>query len=498
MKELLFKKYNIFILFVILLVGLYLRLNNLTFYSFWYDELFSMDFSNPNRNFLDMIKLTVEDVHPPFYQIILWIWLKLFGFTEFSARFLSVVIGVLTILVSYFFAKEFYEEKLSLTVSFIFSINFLLIWYSQETRSYQLTVLLSMLSYLYLYKYLIYKDKKNIYIYLIITILWMYTHYFSFFIIATQFLFILFFIIFFADNKKELIKIVLITGVIFLISLSPLLPYIIEISNSNKFYFLAKPDPLYFLNYMNMYFGHGSIYFLLFSFLLNIFFLITNNLTKKEKIFLSMFLFWLIFGYLLLYLKSIYSFSLVQLRYTIVMIPPIIILSVFGISKLNKYLKFSILLLFVIFSSKVLFIDNHYTYKQNFRDVIKYVANYNEIPIYDLQAGNGHNGNNTNHFQVYSDILKLDTKVIDDSIFRKQYHNKNLPKCFWIIYTFDSVALNSLENLLDYFEVNSDNSLNILYTKKYYKAEATLISMKKNNKCNELIKILDKKNIYEK
>lgn len=477
------KNQNILFLILILLIGFYLRIYNITSTSLWYDELFSLDFSNPKRSFTEMLKLTVEDVHPPFYQTILWLWFKLFGFTELNARFLSVLIGLLTIIASYIFSKEFYSKSISLAVAFIFSTTFFLIWYSQEVRSYQLAVLLAILSYLYLYRTLIFEDYKNLTLYWMITILWMYTHYISFFIIVSQFIFTLLFILFFSKNKKKLFKLLTITSIIFIISLLPLLTYILDISTTDKFYYLEKPSILYFLNYIHTYFGYGGIIFVFFCFLLNLFFLLTTKLSKKEKIFLLMLFTWFFLGYLLLYLKSIYSFSLIQIRYTIVIIPPIILLSIFGISKLKKYLQFIILLIFILFSYKVLFIDAHSSYKQNYKDVLNYVSKYKEIPIYELLPGNGHNGNNTNHFQVYSDILNLNLTIIDDTVFKKRYEKNSLDKCFWIIYTFDNIVISNLDDILTYYKINKKSHLKILHTKKYFRAEASLVSIKDNNKC---------------
>lgn len=480
MKNLITENKHFFILIIILFIGLVLRLKNINFYSFWYDELFSVDFSYPSRTFNQMIQLTVEDVHPPFYQILLWLWFKVFGVSEFIARSLSVCIGILTIIASYVLAKEFYDKKISLTIAFIFSTNFFLIWYSQEARSYQLTILLSILSYLYFYRTLIYNDNKNLFLFWLVTIAWMYTHYFSFFIISTQIIFAIIFLIFFTKDKKKLIKIISISAVIFFISLLPLLPYIINIVNNDTFYFLKKPSSLYFLTHIHYYFGYGGIFFVLFSFLISIYFIFKNKLEKKEKIFLSMFFTWLIFGYLILYIKSTYSFSLVQLRYTIVMIPPIVILSLFGISKLHKFLQIILLLIFIVFSYKVLFLDVPENYRQNHRDILKYVSNNKQIPIYELVLGNGHNGNNTNHFQVYANMLKLKLNIIDDTIFKKHYLNNLLPDCFYLIYTFDGISINSLEDIFKYEKIVLNNSYSVKEKKKYFRAQAVLISKDKH------------------
>lgn len=488
----LYRNQNILIFILILLLGLYLRLNNITFHSFWYDELFSVDFSHPSNTFQETLKLTIEDVHPPFYQTILWIWLKIFGLNEFNARLLSVIIGIMTVIASYYLSKEFYNQKYSLVVAFLLSSNIFLVWYSQEARSYQLTVLLSILSYLYLYRAILTENKKNLFLYWLVTIIWMYTHYFSFFIIASQFVFTFIYMIFFTNNKKQLIKTIILTALIFFISLLPLLPYILEISNSEKFSFLLEPSPLYFLTFIHFYFGYGGVFFVLIAFLLNLYFILTTKINNKEKVFLLMLFSWVFFGYFILYLKSIFSFSLIQLRYTIVMIPPIILLSVFGVSKLKKYLQMIILFIVIIFSFKVLFFDYHDTYKQDHRNVLKYVSKYNSIPIYELIPGNGHNGNNTNHYQVYADMLNLDLKIIDDTKFKKEILKDSLPSCFWVLYSFNSVDLDSQKDVFDFYKINANKSLIAIHKEEYFKAEASLISKNNNTECKTLSILLNK------
>ncbi len=493
MKNLLIKKQNIFILISIIFLGIYLRFRNLTLDSFWLDELFSMDFSNPNRNFSEMVRLTLEDVHPPFYQFLLWIWLKFFGFTEFAGRSLSAFIGTLTIIVSYYFTKDFYKEKVALAVSFIFSINIFLIFFSNEVRAYQLTILLCMLSYLYLYRTVLTKDKKNLYLYWFFTIIWMYTHYYSFFIIATQLIFVLIYIFIFEKDFKKLFIFTIQTSIIFILSIIPLIPYLFATTQGDKFWFIKKPAITYFINYIHFYFGYGGLFFVLFGFLFTLYYLLTERIEKKEKIFLIMLFIWFIFGYLIPYINSILTFPLVQARYSIVMIPPIILIALYGISKQKNIFQIILLFIFAIFSFKVIFIDfGNKLYKQQYREPLIYVSKYSSIPIYELIPENGHNGNNTNHFQVYSDMLDLNLNIINDDRFRNDYKENKLPKCFWTIYTFYSPTLKKTEDVLTLYELSKNEKFNKIYTKEYNDSQASLFSKKgSESECLKYLKLRD-------
>ena len=173
-------------LIITLIVGIVLRFKGLTFQSYWIDELFSVTVSNPSNSFSYMYDRTVTDVHPPLYQSLLWGWYHIFGFNEFSGRSLSAIIGSIGIFAVYLLGKEFFNKEVGLYAAILASINHFLIFFSQETRSYSLLFLLSTVSYVYLLKVLTTSSKNNFLLYLLFTIALLYTHYFGFFLVATQ------------------------------------------------------------------------------------------------------------------------------------------------------------------------------------------------------------------------------------------------------------------------------------------------------------------------
>ena len=85
------------LLVILVLLAAFLRIKGLTFQSFWLDELFSASFSDPDNRIQQVVMLTVEDVHPPVYQIILWFWYKIFGYSDLAGRSLSALAGILTV-----------------------------------------------------------------------------------------------------------------------------------------------------------------------------------------------------------------------------------------------------------------------------------------------------------------------------------------------------------------------------------------------------------------
>jgi len=478
------------ILLLITLLGLFLRLSNITIGSYWLDELFSVAFSHPKNSFNQMLTLTLEDVHPPLYQALLWFWYKIFGLDEFSGRFFSSLIGLLVIISSYYLSKEFLNKKDSLFISLLISTNIFLILLSQEVRYYQLYMFFSILSFLFFYKYLIKKDFKDLIFYWISSSLWIYTHYYSFIFLASQLIFLIFYLMYFETNRKKLLKDALKT-IIFLIIISiPLIKYIFLATKGDKFWWIDSPSIFYFFNYMVYYFKINILGFIIIGFLFTIYFITFNDLKKEQKVQLSFLLFWIVLGIFLPYFISLSFTPLVNLRYSIILILPIYIISLYGLSKTNSTIKllFSMIFLFFIFNQLYVFSKTKII-KPQFREVLFYINKFNKVPIYELIKENGHNGHNINHFQVYSDMLGLNLKIIDDFIFEEQKKSESLPKCFWLIYSYYSPTFKNQDDILNLFDVKNNPDFKLIKRKKFESTETVLFSYKEENiECKNLLK----------
>ncbi|WP_395601407.1 hypothetical protein AB4P97_17530 [Pseudomonas sp. A1230] len=90
----------------IIVLGAMLRSYQLFEKSLWMDELFSAWASDPENDFNTVFHRTVEDVHPPLYQILLWGIYKVFGYGEMVGRVFSVVLGVAVIPMMYVLGRK--------------------------------------------------------------------------------------------------------------------------------------------------------------------------------------------------------------------------------------------------------------------------------------------------------------------------------------------------------------------------------------------------------
>jgi 4-amino-4-deoxy-L-arabinose transferase-like glycosyltransferase len=83
---------------------------------------------------------------PPLYYCVAWVWAHLFGYAETPLRSLSALAGVLTVPVMFATGRRLFSTRVGLIAAALTATNPLLIWYSQEARSYSLLVLFSALT----------------------------------------------------------------------------------------------------------------------------------------------------------------------------------------------------------------------------------------------------------------------------------------------------------------------------------------------------------------
>ena len=124
----------------------------------------------------------ISDTHPPFYYLLLKLWIFLFGKDEMILRLLSFIFSFLTSIVIYFICDFYTQDKFINVLSvLVFLLNPLVNSQANNIRMYNLLIFLLTLSYLLLIHYM---DKPNIVILVLLsitTILALYTHYFSMF-----------------------------------------------------------------------------------------------------------------------------------------------------------------------------------------------------------------------------------------------------------------------------------------------------------------------------
>lgn len=191
---------------IIILAGFFLRVSFLDKEDFWIDEGFTM-FTATEDSFEDVTKSVLYyETAPPLYFYILNPWVKLFGDSPFSARYVSMLFGVFSIFLVFMIAEKISNKKIAILTSLLFAISLVNIWISQEARPYSLAVFLSLLSTLFFVK-IVKGDKRNLiyFAYFLSLVLCLYTFYLLVFVAFFHLMYLLF-----VKNYKVLKKIFLI------------------------------------------------------------------------------------------------------------------------------------------------------------------------------------------------------------------------------------------------------------------------------------------------
>ncbi len=156
------------ILFLILLFGCLIRFNNLDKPTgLWYDEITIYSIAS-SKTLSGMLS---ADIHRfllfPLYYIIYHFWLTIWGNSDFLIRCMSVFCDILSLICTFFVGKyaakscDCDENRTGLIYFTLYSINSLLIYYSQEAKFYSLSLLFINLILLFWIKYIKNPSKNN-------------------------------------------------------------------------------------------------------------------------------------------------------------------------------------------------------------------------------------------------------------------------------------------------------------------------------------------------
>jgi mannosyltransferase len=135
------------ILVALTLLAALLRLITLSSQSFWLDEGYTVRLLRmPFGQMLRTVPTTEST--PYLYYAVAWVWTRAFGFGEFGLRSLSALAGIATVPVVYLAARWLAGRRAAAIAGLLVAVSPVLVWFSQEARSYSLATLLSALTVL--------------------------------------------------------------------------------------------------------------------------------------------------------------------------------------------------------------------------------------------------------------------------------------------------------------------------------------------------------------
>ena len=153
------KRIDYILLGIIMLTAAVLRLWKLGDVPFMHDE-FSALLRTRFDNFHDFIQQGImPDSHPIGVQAFLWLWVRIFGWSEFWVKLPFVLMGIGSIYLIYLIGRQWFNRKVGLFSAAFFAVSQFTIFYSQLARPYSAGLFFVLLMAWFWYK-IVFETKK--------------------------------------------------------------------------------------------------------------------------------------------------------------------------------------------------------------------------------------------------------------------------------------------------------------------------------------------------
>lgn len=157
--------------------------------SLWLDEMMSLDVARASWPDFARFFVSMPEQHPVYY-LLLKPWL-VFGTTEVALRAFSVVFAVGSLWLLYQLTLELLDGTTARVASALLAVSPFAIYYGQEARMYALELFLTLLSTLCLVRWLAAPSRARAVLYVAVSIVGVYTHFFFFFLLLAHSMYVL-------------------------------------------------------------------------------------------------------------------------------------------------------------------------------------------------------------------------------------------------------------------------------------------------------------------
>jgi mannosyltransferase len=172
-------------------LGCAVRFASLGVQSYHHDEVITVARVIPGSFDHMLSEVKGSESNPPLYYVLAWAWAKAFGTGEVAMRSLSALFGLATVPVAYCIGSELSNRRAGLIAAGIVAVNPMLIWYSQEARSYAVLVLFGALSLLFFARALRTRSGRDLALWALASALALSSHYFAVFAVGIEALWLL-------------------------------------------------------------------------------------------------------------------------------------------------------------------------------------------------------------------------------------------------------------------------------------------------------------------
>jgi mannosyltransferase len=382
------RQHSLLIPITLFIFSMILYTINILHENIWYDEalvLFHADL--PLLTLLEKVGFSASEAHPPLFHLIIKSLFLVFGESIFIGRFFSVILASSIVVLVYLFAKKHFTTKVALFSVVMLVFNPIMVSFAQELRMYMLTTFFTFLNLASFY-YAMTLNKKHLWaLYVITSILGLYTHYYFAF---TFFCTIVFMILYISTRlgsrklEKELLNRFFLSLILVLMAYLPWIPALMKQMSDMSQATWIEPARLITMYRLFCYFFSTK-----FSFDINpvvratvpatislivLFYGAWYMIRKKRFDIQYIFIFTVFFTPLVFSLLfSVFLFSIINFRYFLPYYPWFVLLFAFGLSKIPyRIVQYGILGFMVI----VISITTIGVLTNNFNGSAEQVAQY--------------------------------------------------------------------------------------------------------------------------
>jgi mannosyltransferase len=167
--------------------GAAIRFAPLGVQSFHHDEVITVMRVIPGSFGQMLHEVKASESNPPLYYVLAWGWTHAFGRSEWGIRSLSALFGTLTVALGYPIGRQLASRRVGLILAGLLAFNPMLIWYSQEARSYALVIFFGALSFLFFLRALDSGGRpRELAVWAVASALALGSHYFAFFAVGIE------------------------------------------------------------------------------------------------------------------------------------------------------------------------------------------------------------------------------------------------------------------------------------------------------------------------
>ena len=201
---------------------------------FWGDEAWTSLISQ--LPYLDMLKTTAADFHPPGYYSVIELLYKLFPPTEITTRSVSIIFYFLTLFMVYKLASFVRGNFFGLLSTLVVAANPIFFTYAFEARNYTMFAFAATGSIYFLVKLSENFTKSASLGFILFSTLGIYTHYYMFFILVAQGIYLLLF------DRNTLLKSMVLYLVVAILYLPWAQILIAQVSSVSESYWIGGID----------------------------------------------------------------------------------------------------------------------------------------------------------------------------------------------------------------------------------------------------------------